>query len=43
VRLLQESERERLPRLKGNTKFIKLKEQINGKIEEILEENESDI
>jgi flagellar basal body-associated protein FliL len=44
VRLLQESERERLPRVKGNSILIKLKKEINGIIEEILEEEEeSDI
>jgi len=36
-------ERERLPKLKENSKLIKLKEDINGLIEEPLEEDESDI
>jgi len=39
VRLLQISERERLPKLKENSKLIKLKDEINGIIEELLEEN----
>ena len=43
VRLLQMSERERLPKLNENSKLIKLKNEINGIIEELLEENESDI
>jgi hypothetical protein len=43
VRLLQMSERERLPKLNENSKLIKLKNEINGVIEELLEENESDI
>jgi hypothetical protein len=43
VRLLQESERERLSRVKGNSNLIKLKEQINGIIEENLEEDETDV
>jgi len=37
------SERERLPKLKENNKLIKLKEDINGVTEELLEEDESDI
>jgi hypothetical protein len=37
VRLIQECEKERLPELKGKKKLIKLKEEINGIIEEILE------
>ena len=37
------SERERLPKLKENSNLIKLKEEIKGIIEEILEEDESDI
>jgi len=36
------SEREKLPKLKKNCILIKLKEEINGIIEEILEE-QSDI
>jgi len=35
VRLLQISEREKLPRLKINSKLIKLQEEINGVIEEL--------
>jgi hypothetical protein len=38
VRRLQLFERERLPKLKENSKFIKLKEGINGVIEELLED-----
>ena len=37
VRLLQISEREKLPRLKRNRKLIKLQEEINGVIEELLD------
>jgi hypothetical protein len=37
------SERERLPKLKESSKFIKLKEEINGIIEVLLEEGEWDI
>jgi hypothetical protein len=33
------SERERLPKLRENSKLIKLKDEINGIIEELLEEN----
>jgi len=43
VRVLQISEREKLPRLKTNSKLIKLKEGINGVIEELLEEDEMNI
>jgi hypothetical protein len=43
VRLLQISEREKLPKLKTNSKLIKLQEEINGVIEELLEEDEMDI
>jgi len=43
VRLLQISEREKLPRLKTNSKSIKLQEEINGVIEELLEEDEMNI
>jgi hypothetical protein len=43
VKLLQMSEAERLPRLKEDNKLIKLKDEINGIIEELLEENESDL
>jgi len=41
VRLLQVSEREKLPKLKS--KLIKLKEKIKEVIEELLEEEEMDI
>jgi len=34
--LLQKYERERLPKLKENSKLIKLKEEINGIIEELF-------
>ena len=34
------SERETLPKLKENSKLIKLKDEINGIIEELLEEND---
>ena len=43
VRLLQISEREKLPRLKTNSKLIKLQEEINGVNEELLEEDEMNI
>ena len=43
VRLLQISEREKLPRLKTNSKLIKFQEEINGVIEELLEEDEMNI
>jgi hypothetical protein len=43
VRLLQMPERERLPKLKENSKLIKLSKGINGIIEELLEENDLDI
>ena len=43
ARLLQMSERERLPKLKENSKLVKLKEEMNGIIEVLLEEDESDI
>ena len=43
VRLLQMSEREKLPKLKTNSKLIKLQEEINGVIEELLEEDEMKI
>jgi hypothetical protein len=36
-------ERERLPKRKENSILIKLKEEINGIIEEILEHGQSDI
>jgi hypothetical protein len=34
---------ERLPKLKENSKLIKLKKEINGIIEDILKEDQSDI
>jgi len=40
VRLLQMCEREKLSKLKTNSKLIKLQEEINGVIEELLEEDE---
>ena len=43
VRLLQICEREKLPRLKTKSKLIKLQEEINGVIEELLEEDEMNI
>ena len=43
VRLLQMYEREKPPRLKTNIKLIKLQEEINGAIEELLEEDEMNI
>ena len=43
MRLLQTSEREKVPKLKTNSKLIKLQEEINGVIEELLEENEMNI
>jgi len=43
VTLLQISEREKLPRLKTNSKLIKLQEEINGVIEKLLEEDEMNI
>ena len=42
VRLLQISEREKLPQLKTNSKLIKFQDEINGVIEELLEEDEMD-
>jgi hypothetical protein len=38
VRLLQMSEREKLPKLKTKRKLIKFQEEINGVIEELLED-----
>jgi hypothetical protein len=38
VRLLQMSEREKLPKLKTNSKLIKLQAEINGVNEELLED-----
>jgi hypothetical protein len=43
VRLLQIYERERLQKVKENSKLIKLKVEINGVIEGLIEENEFDI
>jgi len=43
LRLLQICEREKLPRLETNSKLIKLQEEINGVIEELLEEDEMGI
>jgi len=43
ARLLQMSEREKLPKLETNSKLIKLREEINGVIEELLEEDEMNI
>jgi len=40
VRLLQMSEREKLSKLKTKSKLIKLQGEINGEIEELLEEDE---
>jgi hypothetical protein len=37
------SQREKLPKLKINSKLINLQEEINGVIEELLEEDEMDI
>ena len=36
-------EREKLPKLKTNSKLIKFQEEINGVIDELLEEEEMDI
>jgi len=43
MKLLQMSEREMLPKRKENSKLIRLMEEINVIIEELLEEDESDI
>jgi len=43
VRFLQMSEREKLPNLKTNSKLIKLQEEINGVIKELVEEAEVNI
>ena len=40
VRLLQMCEREKLPKLTTNSKLIKLQKEINGVIEELLEEED---
>ena len=37
------SEREKLPKPKTNSKLIKLQKEINGVIEELLEEDEMNI
>jgi len=37
------SERKKLPKVKTNSKLIKLQEEINGVIEELLEEDEINI
>ena len=43
VRLLQMCEREKLPKLKTNSKLIKFQEEINTVIDKLLEEEEVDI
>jgi hypothetical protein len=43
VRLLHMSERQRLPKLTENNKLLNLKKEINGIIEEVLKEDETDI
>jgi hypothetical protein len=43
VRLLQMCEREKLPKLKTNSKLIKFQEEINGVLDELLEEEEMNI
>jgi len=43
MRLLQMSEREKMPKLKTNSILVKLQEEINGVIEELLEEDEMNI
>jgi len=43
IRLLKMCERERLPKLTTNSKLIKLQEEINGVMEELLEEDEMDV
>jgi hypothetical protein len=43
VRLLQMSERQRLPQLREKNKLIHLKKEINGITEELLKEDETDI
>jgi len=40
VRLVQVSEREKLPNLKTKSKLIKFQEEVNGVTEELLEEDE---
>jgi len=39
VRLQQKSEREQLPKLKTNSKLIKFQVEVNGVIEDLLEED----
>jgi hypothetical protein len=43
VRLLQISEKEKLPKLEKKSKLIKLQKEINGITEERLEEDEMDL
>jgi Skp family chaperone for outer membrane proteins len=43
VRLLQMFEREKLPKLKTNSKLTKFQEELNGAIQELLEEEDMDI
>jgi hypothetical protein len=43
MRLLQMCEREKLPKLKTNSKLIKFQEEINGVIDKLLEEEEMEI
>ena len=43
VRLIQMCEREKLPKLTTNSKLIKLQEEINGVIKELVEEAEVNI
>ena len=43
LRVLQMSEWEKLTKLKTNSKLIKLQEEINGAIEELLEKDEINI
>jgi hypothetical protein len=43
MRLLQMTERQRLPKLVENNKIIRLTKEMNGIIEELLKENETDI
>jgi hypothetical protein len=43
LRLLQMSEREKLPKLKSNSKLIRIQEEINGVIEEHLEGDEMNL
>jgi len=43
LKLLQITESEKLPRIKTNNKLIKIQEEINGVIEEHIEEDEINI